>query len=48
MYHGLIGILLDEMDQLDESKLESDRAAKMDRYDHDMLGRLLDEMLIEP
>jgi tetratricopeptide (TPR) repeat protein len=48
LYHGLLGILLDENGQLEEAALESGRAEKMDRYDHDMLGRLLDEMGIEP
>jgi Flp pilus assembly protein TadD len=48
LYHGLLGILLDEDGQMEEAALESDRAEKMDRYDHDMLGRLLDEMKIEP
>ena len=48
LYHGLLGILLEENDQHEEAILESDRAEKMDRYDHDMLGRLLDEMKIEP
>lgn len=47
LYHGLIGILLEEMDQLEEANLESARAKKMDRYDHDQLGRLMDEMGIE-
>jgi len=48
LYHGLLGILLDENDQSEEAALESNRADKMDRYDHDMVGRLLDEMKIEP
>lgn len=47
LYHGLLGILLEENDLVEEAKLESDRAAKMDRYDHDLLGRLMDEMGIE-
>ena len=47
-YHGLLGVLLEEMGQLDEAKLESNRAGKMDRYDHDTLGRIMDEMGIEP
>ncbi len=47
LYHGLLGILLEESKQMDEARLESDRASKMDRYDHDMLGRLMDEMQIE-
>ena len=47
LYHGLLGILLEEMDQMEEARLESDRAKKMDRYDHDLLGRLMDEMQIE-
>ena len=48
LYHGLLGILLDESELLEEAALESDRAEKMDRYDHDMLGRILDEMGIVP
>jgi tetratricopeptide (TPR) repeat protein len=48
LYHGLLGILLEESGQLDDAHLESDRASKMDRYDHDLLSRLLDEMNIEP
>ncbi len=48
LYHGILGILLEESDQPEEAALESSRAEKMDRYDHDMLGRLLDEMHIEP
>lgn len=47
LYHGLLGILLDEMEQKEEANLESSRAQKMDRYDHDMLGRIMDEMGIE-
>lgn len=47
LYHGLLGILLEETDQFDEATLESQRAKKMDRYDHDALARLLDEMSIE-
>jgi len=47
LYHGLLGILLEESDQPEEAALESNRAEKMDRYDHDLLGRLLDEMKIE-
>jgi len=47
LYHGLLGILLEESNLADEAQQESDRAAKMDRYDHDLLGRLMDEMGIE-
>lgn len=47
LYHGLLGILYEEMEQLDEAHLESDRAEMMDRYDHDILGRIMDEMGIE-
>lgn len=47
LYHGLLGILYEELGQLDEANLESDRAKKMDRYDHDILGRVMDEMGIE-
>ncbi|MFZ4508348.1 MAG: tetratricopeptide repeat protein [Fimbriimonas sp.] len=48
LYHGLLGILYDEMDQPEEAHLESDRAKKMDRFDHDDLSRILFEMDIEP
>jgi tetratricopeptide (TPR) repeat protein len=47
VYHGLLGVLLDEMGLKEEANQESDRASKMDRYDHDTLGRLMDEMGIE-
>jgi len=47
LYHGLLGILLEESGSLEDAAQESDRAKKMDRYDHDLLGRLLDEMGIE-
>jgi len=47
VYHGLLGILLDEMGQHEDAQQESDRAGKMDRYDHDTIGRLMDEMGIE-
>jgi tetratricopeptide (TPR) repeat protein len=47
LYHGLLGVLLEETGQLEDSQLESDRAKLMDRYDQDMLDRLLDEMGIE-
>lgn len=47
LYHGLLGILLEEMDLMEEAQLESKRAEKMDRYDHEVLARLLAEMKIE-
>lgn len=47
LYHGLIGILLEESGLVEEAKQESARAAKMDRYDEDQLDRLLVEMDIE-
>lgn len=47
LYYGLLAILLEETGQYEQAKLESDRAAKMDRYDHDSLSRLLDETGIE-
>ncbi|MGV3614247.1 MAG: tetratricopeptide repeat protein [Fimbriimonas sp.] len=47
LYHGLLGILFEENGQLEEASLESDRAKQMDRYDHDILGRVMDEMGIE-
>ncbi len=47
LYHGLLGIMLEEMDLMEEAQLESKRAEKMDRYDHEVLARLLAEMKIE-
>ncbi|RYG18950.1 tetratricopeptide repeat protein [bacterium] len=47
LYHGLLGIMLEEMDQSEEAQLESKRAEKMDRYDHEVLARLMAEMKIE-
>ena len=46
-YHGLLGILLEENNLPEEASQESDRASQMDRYDHDTLARVLDEMGIE-
>ena len=48
LYHALLVILLEESGSLEDAAQESERAKKMDRYDHDLLGRLLDEMGIEP
>ena len=47
LYHGLLGILLEEMGQNEEAHLESARAKKMDAYDHELLSRLMAEMRIE-
>ncbi len=47
LYHGLLGILLEESGLADEAALESERAKKMDRFDDDLLGRLIAEMKIE-
>lgn len=47
LYHGLLGIMLEEMGQDEEARLESGRADKMDAYDHELLSRLLAEMRIE-
>ena len=47
LYHGLLGILLEEMGQDEEARLESGRADQMDDYDHEALSRLLAEMKIE-
>ena len=47
LYHGLLGILLEEMDLAEESRQESGRAKQMDAYDHELLTRLLAEMRIE-
>lgn len=44
LYHGLLEALLSDMGQLDEANLESDRADKMDRYDEDLMDRVLKEM----
>ncbi len=47
LYHGLLGIMLEEMDLTEEAHLESDRAKRMDSYDHELFTRLLAEMRIE-
>lgn len=47
VYHGLLEAMLTEMNQIEEADLESARADKMDRYDHDTLARTLAEMGIE-
>ena len=47
VYHGLLEAMLTEMEQIEEADLESARADKMDRYDHDTLARTLAEMGIE-
>ena len=47
LYHGLLGIMLEEMDLMDEARQESERAKKMDSYDHELLSRLMAEMKIE-
>ena len=47
LYHGLLGILYEESENPEDAALESGRAEKMDRYDHDLLGRILNEMKIE-
>jgi len=47
LYHGLLGILLEETGQIEEAALESGRAQKMDRYDEDTMSRILSEMKIE-
>ena len=47
LYHGLLGIMLEEMDLMDEARQESKRAEKMDSYDHELLSRLLAELKIE-
>ena len=41
-------ILLEETGLHAEAEQDSKKASKMDRFDHDLLGRLLDEMHIEP
>jgi tetratricopeptide (TPR) repeat protein len=47
IYHGLLEALLSEMGQHDEADLETSRADKMDRFDHDLLARTLKEMGLE-
>lgn len=47
LYHGLLGIMLEEMDLMEEAQLESGRAKQMDPYDHELLSRLMAEMKIE-
>lgn len=44
LYHGLLEALLSEMGQASDADLESDRADQMDRFDEDMLARILAEM----
>lgn len=44
VYHGLLEALLEELGQNEEADLESARADKMDRYDHELLRRVLLEM----
>lgn len=44
LYHGLLEELLRANDQDEEAQLEVARASQMDRYDDDMLDRLLEEM----
>ncbi len=47
LYHGLLEMLLDEMDLTEEANLETERANKMDPFDQDNLRRLAVEMGIE-
>jgi tetratricopeptide (TPR) repeat protein len=44
LYHGILEELLEAMDQPAEAELESDRADRMDRFDRDIMERLLAEM----
>ena len=46
LYYGLLEELLRANDQIEEADLEMNRASKMDRYDEDVLERLLDELKI--
>jgi tetratricopeptide (TPR) repeat protein len=46
-YHGLLELLLEENEQLDEAVLETNRADRMDRFDHDQLQRVAKEMGLE-
>jgi protein O-GlcNAc transferase len=47
VYHGLLESMLDEAGLTEEADLESERADKMDPYDHEMVRRTLGEMGIE-
>lgn len=44
LYYGLLEELLLANDQIEEAKLEIDRAEKMDPYDQDILEKLLEEL----
>jgi tetratricopeptide (TPR) repeat protein len=44
LYHGLLEVLLNESGLVEEAGQESERAAKMDRYDRDCLSRIASEM----
>ena len=46
LYHGLLGIMLEEMDQDAEAAQESERAGRMDRYDPQLLFRSMAVMRI--
>jgi tetratricopeptide (TPR) repeat protein len=46
LYYGLLEELLRANGQFEEADLEVNRASKMDRYDEDVLARLLDELKI--
>ncbi len=48
LYHGLLGILLRKNGQIEEALLEEERAKKMDRFDHDLIARLMAEMRATP
>ena len=43
-YHGLLEELLRANGQEEEAELEVTRASQMDRYDDDLLDRIVDEL----
>jgi tetratricopeptide (TPR) repeat protein len=47
VYHGLLQALLEKVGMDEEARLEQKRADQMDRYDRDILSRVLVEMGIE-
>jgi tetratricopeptide (TPR) repeat protein len=47
LYHGVLELLLSEMEQNEEADLEAARASRMDAYDHELLRRFADELGLE-
>jgi tetratricopeptide (TPR) repeat protein len=47
LYHGLLELLLSEMELNEEADLEAERSSQMDDYDRDALHRIADSMGLE-